>query len=514
MVKIKGIACVSSNGSIGNQKSLIFDIPDDLRFFSVTTKHTENNLHRNAILMGKNTFQSMKFRVLPKRLNCVISTEIYNSGFVQYLNNLTQDNSDNYKDVDVDHILQSVKFFKSIHECLNFLNSSLDIETLFVIGGEKIYDYFITRNLFDNIIITNITCPKIDYGDTFFPSFDTNHYNLTLIDSKENIYGKEIKTNNIHQVTYHIIDYQNRIDLINKFSKYDINCCNKDEYQYLNLIKNVLENGDKRKTRNAEVLSLFSIKMDFDIEHCIPLLTTKKVYFKGVLKELIWFLNGNTDAKLLQNDKVHIWDGNSSREYLDSVGLNSYPEGDCGPIYGYQWRSFNKPYKKNTEFQGIDQLKNIIHLINTNPMSRRMIMTAWNPCQLDEMVLPPCHVSYQFYVTFCKDTGEKMLHCLMYQRSGDLFLGVPFNIASTALLTYIISNITNCKPKSISIILGDAHLYLDHIDAVKTQLNRIPYPFPKLKIDNKYKLLEEVKYEDFHVLDYISHEKISAKMIA
>ena len=255
--------------------------------------------------------------------------------------------------------------------------------------------------------------------------------------------------------------------------------------------------------------------MEFDISESFPLLTTKKVYFKGIAAELLWFINGKTDSKLLEKDKVNIWRGNSSREYLDSIGLNSNREGDCGPIYGFQWRHFNAKYKGPDEDytgEGIDQLGRIIDLIKNDPMSRRMFMSGWNPCQLDEMALPPCHVSYQFYVRFENDT--KYLDCMMYQRSGDLFLGVPFNIASTSMLVYILANICDIKPGKINIVIGDAHIYENHINQIEEQINRVPTHFPRLVINKKLNNLEELNYEDLVLEDYNPQPTIKASMIA
>ena len=292
-------------------------------------------------------------------------------------------------------------------------------------------------------------------------------------------------------------------------------CENNDEYQYLNLINKVVTLGKLRKTRNANTISLFSEKMDFDISKSFPLLTTKKVYFKGVVKELLWFLNGKTNSKDLENDKVNIWKGNSSREFLDSIGLINNEEGDCGPIYGFQWRHFNAEYQgysADYTGKGIDQLQNIIDQIKTNPNSRRMFMTAWNPCQLSEMALPPCHVSYQFYVR--EEGNDKYLDCMMYQRSGDLFLGVPFNIASTSLLVYILANICNLSPGKVSIVIGDAHIYEDHMEQVKTQLSRNPTKLPTLKINKVLNSIEDLSYEDIILEDYNPQSTIKASMIA
>jgi thymidylate synthase len=292
------------------------------------------------------------------------------------------------------------------------------------------------------------------------------------------------------------------------------------ENHYLALLKDVLENGNQIVGRNGTVISKFSAKIDFDIRDSFPLLTTKQVYWKGVCEELLWFIGGNTDAKLLAEKKVHIWDGNSTREFLDGRGLTHYRDGELGPVYGWQWRHFNSKYipldRRDSDYkpEGVDQLKNCIDLIKNDPMSRRIFMTAWNPCQIEDMALPPCHISYNFYVDICPVTGEKLLSTMMYQRSADLFLGVPFNIASTALLTYMIAHVTGCIPNKISIAICNAHIYGEHIDAVKEQLKRIPIASPKLIINRKVENIDSFRFEDFTLEKYYSHPSIKAKMIA
>ena len=294
---------------------------------------------------------------------------------------------------------------------------------------------------------------------------------------------------------------------------------NLNEYSYLNALKEVLEKGIQRKTRNSTTISYWSIKMDFDLQQGFPLLTTKKMYWKGIVEELLWFIKGDTNAKHLIDKKVHIWDGNSSRSFLDSLGLESYEEYDCGPIYGFQWRHFNADYKGcNEDYsgKGIDQLQQIIDTIKTDPTSRRMFMSGWNPCQLKEMCLPPCHVSYQFYVQ-TNSSNQKILSCMMYQRSGDMFLGVPFNIASTALLTHLIANITDCIPGKVNLVVGDAHIYESHIEAVKEQLLREPFEPSDLKIERPQSesfTIDDFKSNQIFLLNYKSHPKIEAPMIA
>jgi len=285
----------------------------------------------------------------------------------------------------------------------------------------------------------------------------------------------------------------------------------KGEESYLNLLKDILENGELRNTRNSVTISDFSKKIDIDISESFPLLTTKKMYWKGICSELLWFIHGKTDSKILENNDVNIWKGNSSREFLNSVGLNNYKEGDIGPMYGFQWRHFNAEYKgceSNYDGEGYDQLQDCINLIKNNPSSRRIFMSAWNPTVLKKSVLAPCHLSYQFYVS-----KDNYLSCILYQRSADTFLGLPFNIASVSLLVYILANMTDKKPGRISIIIGDAHIYEEHIKAVKIQLERAPFPFPQLRIKNKHNNINDYVYEDFEIINYQCHPIIKAKMI-
>jgi len=268
------------------------------------------------------------------------------------------------------------------------------------------------------------------------------------------------------------------------------------ESNYLNALRDILENGKKRETRNATTISKFGITLNFDISTSFPLLTTKKMFWKGIYEELLWFIKADTNSKNLESKGVNIWTGNSSRNYLDSIGLNTYETGDCGPIYGFQWRHYNADYEgfdKDYTGKGIDQLQNCVDLIRNDPTSRRIYMTAWNPIRLKEMCLPPCHVSYQFYVE------NNTLSCMMYQRSGDMFLGVPFNIASTALLTYMICHITGLTPGSITLVIGDAHIYESHIDAVKEQLTRTPLPFPTLTFKNNHHNINDILAEDIEL---------------
>jgi len=291
-----------------------------------------------------------------------------------------------------------------------------------------------------------------------------------------------------------------------------------EEQQYLNLIKDILDNGTWTLGRNGRTKSVFGRSMRFSLaEGKIPILTTKKTAWKTCLKELLWFIRGETDNKLLQDQGVHIWDGNSSREFLDSRGLKSNPEGILGPIYGRQWRNFNAPYNNQTGKvlsdidSGIDQLQQIIDALK-DPLqrsSRRLVMTAWNPCQLDEMSLPPCHILCQFNV----HDGNK-LSCCMYQRSVDCILGQPFNIASYSLLTHLLAKHCGLEAYEFIHFMGNVHLYENAIDSATLQIGREPFPFPTLNIKEVKENINDYQVEDFVVTRYQHHDPIKVQMVA
>jgi len=283
------------------------------------------------------------------------------------------------------------------------------------------------------------------------------------------------------------------------------------EKQYLNLIQNVLQTGNRKETRNGVTISSFGTMMRYSLENnTLPMLTTKRVPFKTVLRELLWFIAGDTSNKTLQEKKVRIWNANATPEFLASRGL-SYENGDLGPIYGHQWRFFNAKYegsKADYTGKGVDQLQNVIEQIKNDPNSRRHIVCAWNPTQLNEMALPPCHVLFQFYVA----NGE--LSCMLYQRSGDIGLGVPFNIASYSILTHIVAKITGLKAKEFVHIIADAHVYEEHVDALQEQIKREPKSFPTLKINREGGNINDYKETDFVLENYETHPKIVMEMKA
>lgn len=260
--------------------------------------------------------------------------------------------------------------------------------------------------------------------------------------------------------------------------------------QYLELLEHVLEHGVEKKDRTGTgTISVFGYQMRFGLEEGFPLLTTKKLHVKSIIHELLWFISGNTNIRYLTENGVRIWN-----EWADE-------NGELGPVYGHQWRSW-----QSADGRKIDQLANVISSIKTSPDSRRHIVNSWNVGELDKMALPPCHVLFQFYVA-----GGK-LSCQLYQRSCDIFLGVPFNIASYALLTMMVAQVTDLKPGEFIHTLGDAHIYLNHIEQVKIQLSREPYKLPVMKINPEVKDIFSFRYEDFTLTDYMAHPHIKGEI--
>lgn len=290
---------------------------------------------------------------------------------------------------------------------------------------------------------------------------------------------------------------------------------NNQELQYLGLVRDILSRGSLETGRNGNTLSLFGAALHFSLENNkIPILTSKKVAWKTCLKELLWFIRGKTDNSILQNQNVHIWDANASRNFLDDRGLAHLEENDLGPVYGHQWRHFNAPYtdcRADYNGQGVDQLQYIIDKLKdpVERFSRRLIMSAWNPCQIDEMALPPCHVLCQFNVS----QGNK-LSCALYQRSADCGLGVPFNIASYSFLTHILAKHCGLEAYEFIYTLGNCHIYDDHIEAMKEQLGRPTHDFPTIKINNTYENIDDYSVGDIEIENYNFSESIFMKMRA
>lgn len=260
--------------------------------------------------------------------------------------------------------------------------------------------------------------------------------------------------------------------------------------QYIDLLQHVLDNGLRKEDRTGTgTLSVFGYQMRFDLQEGFPLLTTKKLHLRSIIHELLWFLKGETNLDYLHENKVTIWD-----EWADK-------DGELGPVYGYQWRSWRTPNGNS-----IDQISALIESLKNKPDSRRHIVSAWNVADIDKMALPPCHVLFQFYV------ANGTLSCQLYQRSADIFLGVPFNIASYALLTLMVAQVCGYQPGTFVHTLGDAHIYLNHIEQVKLQLSRKPFALPAMQINPLVNSIFEFKYDDFTLLNYESHPHIKGEI--
>ena len=286
---------------------------------------------------------------------------------------------------------------------------------------------------------------------------------------------------------------------------------NPEEEQYLDLIRDILSEGTIEEGRNGNTKCVFGAAMHFSLDNgTIPILTTKRVAWKTCLKELLWFIRGDTNNEHLQEQGVTIWNGNASREFLDSRGLVHRAEGDLGPIYGFQWRNFGGEYPAtDTSRKGVDQLQLVIDALKDPEQrtSRRLLISSWNPCQLPEMALPPCHVLAQFHVT----DGTR-LSCSLYQRSGDVGLGVPFNIASYSMLTHLLAHHCDLDAHEFVYHLGNAHIYDDHVTALKEQCGREPHDFPRIAIRSLHDDINDYELSDFEVQGYECHDAIAMTM--
>jgi len=289
---------------------------------------------------------------------------------------------------------------------------------------------------------------------------------------------------------------------------------NSIETQYLSVLRQLVESNIawKQNRTGIKTKTMLNVQLKHDdLESSFPLLTSKSVFFNGVAHELLWFLSGSTNTAYLTENGVRVWDGNTSRSYLDSVGLSKYPVGELGTGYGFQWRNFNGVYPDNQKHSGVDQIAQIINMIRADPdadgaNARRLVLTCWNPNQLESAALVPCHLLYIFRVL------DGKLHVKMIMRSGDFFLGVPFNIASTALLTCMLAQVTGLRPGSLCVDIFDAHLYESHLEAASMQLTKQVHASPKLQLNPDCREIDDFKRVDIRIVDYISSGSIKVTM--
>lgn len=470
------IVCIDSKYGFSKNNKIPWYIKQDSNFFLDTTKRGK----KNSMIMGRNTWYSLpdKTRGFKDRINIIVSKKIDKES----LNNFT--NAETYIVENLDKAFE--------------LSDTLKVKNAFVCGGLGIYDEFINNHSMDNVYITQI---DKDYNcDLKLPLINFNNFNKIM------------------DKTFQIDDTNVNFK---KYSKDNIKF-NDGENNYLNLMEDVLKNGEFRKTRNANTWSTFGSMLEFDMNKGFPLMTTKKVSLYNIFHELMFFIQGKTNTNLLSNIEVNIWNQNTNRQFLDFKGLKDYKQGDMGPMYGFQWRHFNAKYKgfdENYENKGYDQLKFCIESIKNDPFSRRHILTSYNPLQSEEGCLYPCHGVYiQFYVNL-----DGSLSCMMCQRSSDLFLGLPYNIASYSLLLNMIVEVINndknykgikLKPGKLKIYIADAHIYEKHRDQVIRQVLREPEFFPQLVFNRKVNNIEDFKYEDINLMNYDPYSNIIAEMIA
>lgn len=450
------ILAIDENGGVGKDNTIPWHCPEDMKHFKIITSG-------NVVIMGRLTWESLpeKVRPLPNRFNVVISTK-----------NLYDSKYKSYPDV----------VFKSIDETLMYFSKNkkqYQNVKLYVMGGASIYQQFFDRKLIADVHITminkNYICDKFVTIPELFKLSETPL-------SKDVIY-------------------------------YHCSTINSEEYQYLHLMHDIINDGNFKENRTGvPTVSLFSRELRFDLSQGkIPMMTTRPISLRYVFEELMWILRGQTDNKVLNKKKIHIWDDNTTREFLDKRNLNNLPKGDVGASYGFQMRHYGETYVNcNTEYNGFDQLQYVINLLNNDPNSRRIIINLWNPAQLDKMALPPCVYGYQFYV------NNERLSCKLLQRSSDICLAGSHNCVAGALLVNMICAVTDYKPGELIWSPSDIHIYINQVDAVAEQLNRIPAPFPILKIVNRplFGNIRNFEFKDFVLLNYKPQPKINFAMNA
>uniref|UniRef100_A0A5B7AZH1 Bifunctional dihydrofolate reductase-thymidylate synthase n=1 Tax=Davidia involucrata TaxID=16924 RepID=A0A5B7AZH1_DAVIN len=497
------VVAATRDMGIGKDGKLPWRLPSDLKFFKDVTVTTSDHVKKNAVIMGRKTWESipLEHRPLPGRLNVVLTR----SGSFDIAT------------------AENVVICGSMASALVLLAESpycLSIEKVFVIGGGQILREALNAPGCDAIHITeietDIACdtfiPAVDASVfqpwySFFPLVENNvRYSFTTYVRVKNSTVEPLGQTNglmsgscLDSAKFEVKSFLPKMI----FEKHE-------EHLYLRLVQDIISNGVPKDDRTGTgTLSKFGCQMRFNLRKTFPLLTTKKVFWQGVVEELLWFISGSTNAKVLQEKGIHIWDDNASRDYLDSIGLVDREEGDLGPIYGFQWRHFGARYTDmHADYtgQGFDQLLDVIGKIKNNPDDRRIILSAWNPSDLKLMALPPCHMFAQFYVA----NGE--LSCQMYQRSADMGLSVPFNIASYALLTCMIAHVCDLVPGDFVHVIGDAHVYNTHVRPLQEQLQKLPKPFPILKINPQKKDIDSFEAADFKLIGYDPHQKIEMKM--
>ncbi len=454
-MRVCAILAETPKHGIGKNGRLPWHLPKELEHFWKTVLPKKEG-ERTCLIMGMKTWESLpqKARNVPDVLYIVLSRTRQNfSG---------KDN---------------VLWQEGLQQAFQTCEKSDLLKSVFVIGGARLFNEANANEFVREFIITHI---KHEYpSDVFWRGLNMKEW---------------VKASEEDHSEFSFAHYVRR----------------GFEWDYHQLVRKILEHGEERNERTGVgTLSLFGEQLKVNLAKGFPLVTTKKTPFKSIVEELLWFIRGETSTKTLD---CHIWDANASREFLDARGLGHYPEGVLGPIYGFQWRHFGALYEgadANYEGKGVDQLRQVIRQIRENPTSRRIVMSAWNAADLNKMALPPCHVLCQFFVSVERQT----LSCHMYQRSADVGLGVPFNVASYALLTHLIARATNLNVGELIISFGDVHVYKNHVQELKeVLLKRVGFQLPMLQLRAEVKEVEDFKSEDIHLLNYVAHPAIKLKM--
>lgn len=494
----------SINGGIGFENTIPWVIKEDVKYFKDTTKYNSEN-KENIVIMGRKTFESMNCRPLEGRINVVVSKTLKS-----YQNNI--------------HIVNS--FESALEKAYSFGKNRY----IFVIGGSLLYQEAFKHSMLESIYETKVRILNSDIkqndtidinknqmmkltGNDTFPSCDL-FGNLKTIDY--DTYFTDKIPDNFEEV------YNNRVETDKytlNFIKYNRNK-NTSEKEYISLVKDILENGEIRGDRTKTgTISCFGNQIKFNLNESFPLLTTKFVGLKTVFEELVWMLRGQTNNNTLKRKGVNIWTKNSDDFHKKMIEKGeNHVDCDLGPCYGYNWRNFSNKYEwlkeggdEDTRHIGdnesFDQIKYVLNEIKTNPESRRILFSGWNPLLLDKVVLHPCHTQCQFYVR-----NKKYLDCMLTMRSNDIFLGSPYNIASYSLLTYMISAMTGYIPGILTYSVGDAHIYQNHISQIKEQIQRPLRDFPTLKVLRVPEKIEDFEFSDFLLEGYNPHPKITGEM--
>ena len=468
-----------NHGGIGFQQTIPWKLQHDMNLFKHLTLYKKNN--SSAVIMGRKTYESMNSEPLCDRLNIVISTTISIAN-------------------------KNTIVFQSLQHALDYCETNVFVQKIWIIGGSRLYHEAFLHPQTVAIYMTSICSPTFDC-DAFIKMPDRKTWS-------------NIETTGVYQekgILYQFsrwtrgsgFDYSKSLrDIVTNLRH--------DEYEYLNLLHNVLETCDLANPRQDRTLvgtySTFGHQCRYNLRKCFPLFTTKRTFWKAIVCELLWMISGSTDSKVLENQGVTIWKGNGSREFLDQNGFQDRKVGDLGPIYGFQWRHSGAKYMSSGDDydkKGVDQLKRVIEQIKHNPTSRRIVLSAWNVADLSSMALPPCHILCQFYV----NVEKKELSCHLYQRSCDLGLGVPFNVASYSLLTHMIAHLTGLNVGDFIHSMGDAHIYSNHVDGLREQLKRKVRNGPQLKIvRNNIGSIDEFRAKDFELVNYRPHPKIVMEM--